>query len=154
MKNHAVLFVCLGNICRSPMAEYVLRHRAAEAGVAHRIHVQSCGTSGWHDGENMHQGTRRTLQQHGIAATGFSSRKIRRQDIDAYDFLIVMDNDNLAELERLFGRQAHKIFKLTDLLPDSGYNEVPDPWYSGDFDETYTLVRAGSDALLKKLGLL
>ena len=101
MKNHAVLFVCLGNICRSPMAEYVLRHRAAEAGVAHRIHVQSCGTSGWHDGENMHQGTRRTLQQHGIAATGFSSSKIRRQDIDAYDFLIVMDNDNLAELERL-----------------------------------------------------
>ena len=65
-----------------------------------------------------------------------------------------MDDDNLAELEHLFGRQAHKIFKLTDLLPDSGYNEVPDPWYSGDFDETYTLVRAGSDALLKKLGLL
>ena len=75
MKNHSVLFVCLGNICRSPMAEYVLRHRAREAGVSRRIRTESAGTSGWHDGENMHQGTRKTLAAHGIDNQGFTSSK-------------------------------------------------------------------------------
>ncbi len=87
MKNHSVLFVCLGNICRSPMAEYVLRHRAREAGVAHRIRTDSAGTSGWHDGENMHQGTRKILAVHGIDHQGFTSSKVRSEDFDEFDFI-------------------------------------------------------------------
>ena len=69
MKTHKILFVCLGNICRSPMAEYVLRHRAREAGMGNAVISASAGTSGWHDGENMHEGTRRVLKQHGIDQT-------------------------------------------------------------------------------------
>jgi len=136
MKTHKILFVCLGNICRSPMAEYVLRHRTREAGMGNAIITASAGTSGWHDGEDMHEGTRRALKQHGIDPSGF---------------IIVMDDNNLRETEKQLGFHPGKIFKLTDLIPDSGYNHVPDPWYTGDFDETYRLVDAGSLALLEKL---
>ncbi|STZ76161.1 low molecular weight protein-tyrosine-phosphatase [Bergeriella denitrificans] len=153
MPQYHVLFVCLGNICRSPMAEFVLRQRAAEAGVAHRISVGSAGTSGWHDGENMHAGTQKMLTEQGIPPVGFTSSKVKGSDIDHYDFIIAMDDDNLANLERLFGKHPDKLFKLTDLIPESGYAHVPDPWYTGDFAETFRLVDAGSRALLKKLGL-
>ena len=104
MKTHKILFVCLGNICRSPMAEYVLRHS-----------------------------------------------KIKPSDAEHFDYIIVMDDNNLRETEKQLGFHPGKIFKLTDLIPDSGYNHVPDPWYTGDFDETYRLVDAGSLALLEKL---
>ncbi|MCP1660379.1 low molecular weight protein-tyrosine-phosphatase [Neisseria perflava] len=154
MKTYHVLFVCLGNICRSPMAEFVLRHRANQAGVGDRIQVASSGTSGWHDGENMHQGTRKVLSAHCIRPLGFTSSKVKKTDIDDYDFIIAMDDNNLKDLEKLFGKHPDKIFKLTDLIPESGYKHVPDPWYTGDFEETYRLVNAGSAALLKKLELV
>lgn len=151
MKHYRILFVCLGNICRSPMAEYVFRHTVREHGLAHCITTASAGTSGWHDGEDMHRGTRSQLIAHHIDPAGFVSRKIRRSDIDDYDFLIAMDDGNLNELTRQFGRLPEKIFKLTDLIPESGYQSVPDPWYTGDFDETYRLVQAASLALIRKL---
>ena len=151
MNKRRILFVCLGNICRSPMAEYVLRHQAAERGLSHLVETASAGTSGWHDGEDMHRGTRAELKAHGIAADGFSSRKIRRKDPAHYDLIIAMDDDNLAELERQFGSRPGKQFKLTDLIPDSGYQAVPDPWYTGDFAETYRLVSAAAEALLDRL---
>ena len=153
MKNYKILFVCLGNICRSPMAEYVLRHQALQAGVTDRVSADSAGTSGWHDGGDMHRGTRKVLAQHGINHSGFTSSKVRKTDGSFYDFIIAMDDNNLNELERLFGRHPEKIFKLTDLIPESGYHAVPDPWYTGDFDETFRLVDAGCKALLHKLGL-
>ena len=154
MKNHSVLFVCLGNICRSPMAESVLRHRARAAGVSPRVRTDSAGTSGWHDGENMHQGTRKTLAAHGIDNQGFTSSKVRSEDFDEFDFIIAMDDNHPAELEKIFGKHPDKIFNLTDLIPESGYRHVPDPWHTGDFDEPFRLVDAGSAALLKKLGLV
>ncbi|ASP16758.1 putative low molecular weight protein-tyrosine-phosphatase PtpA [Neisseria sp. oral taxon 020 str. F0370] len=146
-----VLFVCLGNICRSPMAEYVLRHLAAERGLSDKIRAASAGTSGFHDGEDMHRGTKTVLQRHRIDTGGFTSRKIEAADKQRYDYIVAMDDANLAELERLFGRHPDKLFKLTDLIPESGYSHVPDPWYSGDFDETYTLAEAGCAALLNKI---
>lgn len=153
MKTYRILFVCLGNICRSPMAEYVFRSQAAAAGAAHRIETASSGTSGWHNGENMHSGTLKKLRQQGIDPSGFTSSQVKQGDGSRYDFLIAMDDNNLAELERLFGRRPEQIFKLTDLIPESGYTHVPDPWHTGDFDETFRLVSAGSEALLAKLGL-
>ncbi|MFP5074445.1 low molecular weight protein-tyrosine-phosphatase [Neisseria sp. WLZKY-1] len=146
-----VLFVCLGNICRSPMAEYVLRRLAAERGLSDKIRAASAGTSGFHDGEDMHRGTKTVLQRHGIDTGGFTSRKIEATDKQHYDYIVAMDDANLAELERLFGRHPDKLFKLTDLIPESGYSHVPDPWYTGDFDETYALAAAGCAALLDKI---
>ena len=102
----------------------------------------------------MHQGTRKILAAHGIDHQGFTSSKVRSEDFDEFDFIIAMDDNNLAELEKMFGKHPDKIFKLTDLIPESGYRHVPDPWYTGDFDETFRLVDAGSVALLKKLGLV
>ena len=151
MNKRRILFVCLGNICRSPMAEYVLRHQAAERGLSHLVETASAGTSGWHDGEGMHRGTRDELKAHGIAADGFSSRKIRREDPAHYDLIIAMDDDNLAELERQFGRRPGKQFKLTDLIPDSGYQAVPDPWYTGNFVETREIISACCRELLDRI---
>lgn len=151
MKSYRILFVCLGNICRSPMAEYVFRHTVNTHGLGEFITTASAGTSGWHDGEDMHRGTRRQLAAHNIDPSGFTSRKIRPSDIREYDFLIAMDDSNLATLTQTFGRLPEKIFKLTDLIPETGYQSVPDPWYTGDFDETYRLVQAASEALIHKL---
>ena len=146
-----VLFVCLGNICRSPMAEYVLRRLAAERGLSDKIRAASAGTSGFHDGEDMHRGTKTVFQRHSIDTGLFTGRKIEAADKQHYDYIVAMDDANLAELERLFGRHPDKLFKLTDLIPESGYSHVPDPWYTGDFDETYALAAAGCAALLDKI---
>lgn len=131
------------------MAEYVLRHQAAAAGEA--LAVASAGTSGWHDGEDMHAATAAVLRRHGIDPGGFCSRRLRADDLEHYDYLVAMDQANLAELERCFGCRPQRIFKLTDLVPELGYDEVPDPWYSGDFDETWRLVSAGCVALRQYL---
>ena len=146
-----VLFVCLGNICRSPMAEYVMRRTAAERGLSAQIQTASAGTSGWHDGEDMHRETKAVLRRHGIDAGGFTSRRVENRDWQRFDYLIAMDDANLAELENRFGRHPKNLFKLPDLIPEQGYSHVPDPWYTGDFDETYRLVSAGCAALADKI---
>lgn len=145
-----ILFICLGNICRSPMAEYLFRSMAAERSIA--VHTASAGTSGWHDGEGMHCGTADVLDGLGIASHDFVSRKLKASDVRDYDYLIVMDDSNLRDVEKLFGRQPEKIFKITDLLPKgSGYDHVPDPWYTGSFNETRDILTACCDVLLTRL---
>ena len=145
-----ILFICLGNICRSPMAEYLFRSMAAERGIP--VHTASAGTSGWHDGEGMHCGTADVLDGLGIASQDFISRKIKKSDANDYDYLIVMDDSNLRDVEKFFGRQSEKIFKITDLLPKgSGYDHVPDPWYTGNFNETRGILTACCDVLLTRL---
>ncbi len=88
-----ILFVCLGNICRSPMAEYVMREKIKQAHLQHKILTASAGTSGWHDGEGMHCGTADILDQHKIASNDFVSRKVRSKDWADFDYLIAMDNE-------------------------------------------------------------
>ena len=145
-----ILFVCLGNICRSPMAEYILRDMAQKRGIA--VNVASAGTSGWHDGEYMHCGTAEILDGLSIESRDFRSRKIPTDALQYYDYVIVMDDSNLRDVEKLFGRQPEKIFKITDLLPASSrYDHVPDPWYTGNFNETRAILTACCDALLTRL---
>ncbi len=143
-----VLFICLGNICRSPMAEYILRDLAKQHGMD--LKVESAGTSGWHDGENMHCGTAEILDGMRIDSHGFSSRKINKSDLYNFDYLIVMDDNNLREVEKVLGRHD-KIFKITDLAPQLGYDHVPDPWYTGNFNETRDIILTCCQNLIEQI---
>ena len=127
------------------MAEYLFRAIAAERGIS--VQTASAGTSGWHDGEGMHCGTADVLDGLGIASHDFVSRKLKASDVRDYDYLIVMDDSNLRDVEKLFGRQPEKIFKITDLAPSCGYDHVPDPWYTGNFNETRNILTACCEAL-------
>ena len=144
-----ILFVCLGNICRSPMAEFIMRDMLAQQGLATRINVDSAGTSGWHDGEDMHVGTAKILDSMGINHTGFHSSKVKASDFEYFDYLIAMDGDNLHQLEKLFGHHPDKMFVITDLVPELGYQGVPDPYFTHDFEETQNLLQAACQVLLQ-----
>ncbi len=148
-----VLFVCLGNICRSPMAEAVFRHLVEEVGLAHRFEVDSAGTSGWHVGEPPCGGTLRVLRREGIALGRKLARQISSLELDQWDYVIAMDRENLAALRRLDRRGASttRYHLLMEFAPDLGYRDVPDPYYEGNFDLVYRLVRAGCEGLLEHI---
>lgn len=146
-----ILFVCLGNICRSPMAEYVMRAKVKQAHLEHMISTDSAGTSGWHDGEDMHHGTANVLQAHGIDKSGFVSRKVKLSDWESFDYMIAMDDTNLRDLEALFGKHPEKLFQITALCDDLDVDHIPDPWYTGDFNQTYKLLDKCCDMLLLKI---
>ncbi|MDN4593918.1 low molecular weight protein-tyrosine-phosphatase [Polycladomyces subterraneus] len=147
----SVLFVCLGNICRSPMAEAVFRHMVKEEGLEDRIRVDSAGTGDWHTGEPPHHGTRRILKQYGIAHEGIRARKVKKQDLEDFDYIIAMDDSNLSHLRRLADRNHQHLYRLTDFIPETTYTEVPDPYYTGNFEEVYELVSAGCRGLLERI---
>ncbi|AIQ64296.1 phosphotyrosine protein phosphatase [Paenibacillus stellifer] len=146
-----VLFVCLGNICRSPMAEAVLRHKVKEAGLEHQISVDSAGTGDWHIGKPPHKGTRAVLDSFGISYEGMAARRVVPEDFGGFDYLICMDQSNGANVRKLPGSEKANIMFFMDLLPDESLREVPDPYFTGNFDEVYRLVDAGCSVLLDKL---
>lgn len=144
-----VLFVCLGNICRSPMAEAVFRQMVTDAGLADRILVDSAGTSTYHVGEAAHPGTRRVLSRHGIAYDG-RARQIDVSDVGSPAegiYLIAMDSENSAELRQRFGDLPH-LYRLLDFASHTPVHDVPDPFYSDNFDYVYRLVEDGCRGLL------
>ena len=143
-----VLFICHGNICRSPMAEYVLRDLADRAGLAAQVRVASAATSREEIGNPVYPPVRRLLARHGIQAGGHAARQLTRADYDAYDLLIGMDAANLANMRRLFGRDE-KLSLLMDYTPTP--RDVADPWYTGDFDATWRDVTTACRALLRSL---
>ncbi|MCB9419115.1 MAG: low molecular weight phosphotyrosine protein phosphatase [Ardenticatenaceae bacterium] len=141
-----VLFVCLGNICRSPMAEAVFQKMVDDAGLADKIAVDSAGTGSWHVGEKAHQGTRRVLAQHGIEYNG-RARQVRHNDINPQTYIIAMDQSNLNDLQRNFG-QHPRFYRLLDFASQNDVQDVPDPYYSGNFEYVYQLVVDGCAGLL------
>ncbi|WP_044469619.1 low molecular weight protein-tyrosine-phosphatase [Mannheimia massilioguelmaensis] len=151
MKKIKILFICLGNICRSPMAEYLMRDKIAKARLAQVIETDSAGISGENDGDDMHCGTADILDALHIKSNDFVSRKVRSEDWEFFDYLIAMDKQNLCDLEQMFGHHPEKLFSIASLCPDLKYDYIPDPWYTRRFNETYQLLDKCCDALLAKL---
>lgn len=148
-----VLFVCHGNICRSTMAEFVLKDMVARRGLSERFEIGSAATSAEEIGNPVHPGTAAELRQHGIG--GFESkraRRLRRADYDDWDFLIGMDAANIRNMHRMLGEDPdRKVFKLLEFAGTT--RDVDDPWYTGDFETTYQDVVDGCEGLLAYLGL-
>ncbi len=147
-----VLFVCLGNICRSPMAEAVFRDLVQRNGLQHKIEVDSAGTGNWHVGNPPHDGTLTLLEQKGIAAEGMTARQIVREDGETFDYILAMDSQNLRDLRKVI-KEKNGVFvgRFLDLVENAPSKDVPDPYFTGNFEEVYDLVLRGCHALLERI---
>jgi protein-tyrosine phosphatase len=143
-----VLFVCMGNICRSPMAEAVFRHQVAEAGLSDYFVIDSAGTGSWHAGERPHPGTLQILARHGIADGDQRARQVRSSDFTNFDYIVAMDRENLANLQAFAPGNRQRMRLLLEYAPELHEQEVPDPYYSGGFDYVYQLVNTACHSLL------
>lgn len=148
--NIKILFVCHGNICRSPMAEFVMKDLVEREGMGDQFLIASAATSTEELGNPVHYGTRNKLRQFGIDTSGKRAVRLQKSDYDRYDYLIGMDQRNLVQMERMLGRDTEgKIFRLLDFTQSPG--DIADPWYTGDFDTTYDDVLKGCKALLEDI---
>jgi protein-tyrosine phosphatase len=140
-----VLFVCLGNICRSPMAEAVFRQQVKEAGLSEKIDVESAGTGSWHVGERPHRGTLAILQDKKIEVGNKRARQLSRSDFTEFNYIIAMDMENTTDIQTVFGR---KVARLLEFAPHGSPLDVPDPYFTNNFEYVYQLVQAGCQGLL------
>ncbi len=145
-----VLFVCMGNICRSPMAEAVFRDLAKQQKLTDRLEIVSAGTGDWHAGEPPHRGTRETLKRHGIELNGLIAKQVSQAMLDHADYVVAMDYENLADL-RAWHIDRKKLSRLLDYALDVEVRDVPDPYYDGRFELVYTLVSRGAEGLLQQI---
>lgn len=139
-----ILFVCHGNICRSPMAEFVMRDMLEQRGISDVL-TASAGTSHEELGNPVHRGTARILRCLGIDCSDKHARQIVKSDYDEFDMIIGMDSANVRNMERFWGDPKHKIRRL---LSD---RDVADPWYTGDFEQTYADIREGCENLIREI---
>ena len=145
-----ILFICHGNICRSPMAEYIMKELVKREGVAGDWEIESAAVSSEEIGNPVYPPARRKLAEHGIGSAGHAARQMKRQDYDRFDLLIGMDSANIRNMRRICsGDSDDKIRMLMDYTGVS--REVADPWYTGNFDQTFTDVLSGCKALLSQL---
>lgn len=145
-----VLFICHGNICRSPMAEFIMKELVKQAGLSTRFHIASAATSAEEIGNPVHPGTREKLRQVGIGTAGKYAVQLKRSDYGNYDYLIGMDERNIRNMNRLFGGDPDgKIYRLLEFTEND--RDVADPWYTGDFEKTYQDVLAGCSGLLREI---
>ena len=145
-----LLFVCHGNICRSPMAEFMMKDLVRKAGREKEFRIASAATSSEELGNPVYHPARRMLHKHGIDCAGKTARRMSRADYDAYDLLIGMDYANLRNMERICGGDPEGKIRL--LLDFAGrHEEVADPWYTGDFQAAWDDIAEGCTALLDAL---
>lgn len=147
---HRILFVCHGNICRSPMAEFVMKNLIKEEGQEDRFLIESAATSAEEIGNSVYPPARRKLAEHGISCQGKTARQMTHSDYDRYDLLIGMDSRNIRNMRNICGGDPEgKITMLMDYTNRPG--DVADPWYTGDFEATWRDVLEGCQALLQTL---
>ena len=138
-----VLFVCHGNICRSPMAEFVLKDMVKKAGVADQFHIESVAVSREELGNPVYPPARREMQRHGVSCDGHHARQITQRDVDKFDHIFYMDSSNARYLERMFPGET----KFRSFLN----RNVADPWYTGDFTQTWLDICEGCQNILEEL---
>ncbi len=145
-----VLFVCLGNICRSPMAEFVFKQMVAERGLSAEFEIASAATEGYNEmcHAGIHHGTKAILKAMHVPFEEHYSRRIRPNDYAYYNYILAMDDSNIDDIQAVIGQDTeHKIYRLLDFT--SHPRNIKDPWYTGNFDETYWDIVEGCDAFLK-----
>ncbi|HEY1029609.1 MAG TPA: low molecular weight protein-tyrosine-phosphatase [Pseudomonas sp.] len=148
-----VLFVCLGNICRSPTAEGVLRHKLRGAGLEDRVQVDSAGTGDWHVGKAPDSRTRQAAQRRGYDLSALRARQVEVADFQRFDLILAMDQSNLRNLQSLRPADAHADLDLYLRRYELALDEVPDPYYGGEdgFEQVLDLIEQASDALLMEI---
>ncbi len=146
-----VLFVCLGNICRSPMAEGIFRDVIEKAGLEREVMVDSAGTHGYHIGEPPDPRAQSTTARHGISIVDLRGRQVEAEDLKSFDYVLAMDDENLANLRRLPGSARVRLF--LEFACATSTREVPDPYYGGPggFDRVYDLLEDAAQGLLAEI---
>lgn len=139
-----ILFVCHGNICRSPMGEFVLKDMVKKRGIAERFQIASAAVSTEELGNPVYPPARRELKKHGITCDGHAAHQITRAELREYDHIYYMDASNARFLRRLFGAEAEKCQPLLN-------RDVADPWYTGDFTQTWNDIVTGCEGILEEL---
>ncbi len=152
-KPRRIMFVCLGNYCRSPLAHGYFEHLLKKHDLEHEIEVSSSGTSDWHLGEPPDPRMCQVAERHGFTLRHIRGQKIAREDLETCELVLVMDRSNLRDVLSLDdeGRYAEKVRLLRTFDQKSVRDEVPDPYYSGIFEEVYTIVSQACDALLEHI---
>ena len=151
------MFVCHGNICRSPMAEFVMKSLVEKAGVADEVHIESSATSREEIGNGIYPPAAHTLAQHNIECKGHRARQFTIDDYNINDIVVVMEDYNVRNLLRIIGCDCDKkVWKLLDFVEETPAkcmgNDISDPWYHGNFDKTYKEILAGCKGLVKFIG--
>lgn len=142
-----ILFVCLGNICRSPMAEYVFKDLVDKENLSDDFYIDSAATSSEEEGNGMHYGTRKKLIEKNINIDNHIARKIKKEDYDKYDFIIGMEESNIRNIKKIIGIDTkNKVYRLLDFSKRP--RDIADPWYTGNFDITYDDIYEGCNSLL------
>lgn len=157
MRETGVLFVCLGNICRSPSAEGIFREKLRRAGLGSCVRVDSAGTGGWHVGEAPDPRAQAAARQRGYDISALRARQVCAQDFLRFDYILAMDSHNLNDLRRVGAfDQTVRVERFLDVLPDSPLRDVPDPYYGGTdgFFQMIDLLEAAADAWVLRLQAL
>lgn len=145
-----VLFICHGNICRSPMAEFIFKDMVEKQGISHKFHIESAATSTEEIGNGVYPPARRELARHGLSCAGHAARQVRSRDYQAFDYLLCAEQYNIRNLRWIISKDPqHKIMRLLDF--SSRPRDIDDPWYSGNFTTAYSDIVEGCECFLHYL---